>query len=131
MSDIYTNRKFIPVLTHMLAKGKVGSCVIGTESYAAINSDNELRATYNNLIEQGLEIGFNPTIPAHIHAAASDNDLVIENMKKGAGLVMHDTAEAQQIIEGIDEWYQQSVHLTNFDLPVEDLEQAYEATKDS
>ena len=128
MPDIYTNKKFIPVLTHMLAKGKVGSCVIGTESYATINRDNELRETYNSLIEQGLEIGFNPTTPAHIDAAASGSDLVITNKEKGAGLVMHDNAEAQQLIEGIDEWYGKSVHLTNFNLPVDELEQIYKST---
>lgn len=129
---LYTNPKFIIVLEHMLTKGRIGSCVIGTENYAAINGDDTLRETYNNLIEQGLKIGFNPTTPTDIDTSVSGSDIGIINREKGAGLVLHNSeTEAQQRGDEIDAWYQHAVHLTNFNLPVEDLEQVYEATKAS
>ncbi len=129
---LYTNPKFIIVLEHMLTKGQVGSCVIGTENYAAINSENALRKIYNSLIERGLKIGFNPTTPTDIDATVSGSDIGIINKEKGAGLVLHNSeTEAQQMSGEIDAWYQQAVPLTNFNLSVEDLEQVYEATKAS
>ena len=133
-NPIYADPEFISALERALNEdgGQVGSCVIGTENYAAINGDEKLRKIYAGLIERGLNIGFNPTVPSHVDAGVSGTELVITNRAQGAGLSLSSKAEAGRMSHEIDVWYQQAVPLTNFDLSVKEIEQAfYEQAKAS
>ncbi|TRZ54677.1 hypothetical protein D4Q76_01910 [archaeon] len=141
----FTDPKLLSSFKDNLPEGS--RFVFGKVVYDLIHMNPEARQAYAELIQKGIKIGFNPTIPPNVTKSVASgkrsyklnifrkeikiplgkatDTFELDSATKECTTVKNSVFRARKISNEFNDYYSKSIQLENFDAPVNELIEKY------